>query len=557
MPPKRGKQPRRTSNGWSAPTTHGGTATAPPPPLDRTTWPGWVEMESEPAFFNTMLADLGVQGLKLYDVVSLDTLSLLTLPQPVHALIFLFRYQDSDADAHSAGSACPKDLWFANQTPDFACATFALLNVVFNVPGLAVGEELRKFRERTMGLGPVERGEAVDRFDLVKRVHNSFATENDLLVADMHLRDRHARFVKRQAALKANATKAAKKAELANGLTSTAKFAPAPARSTPRKSPKERKVIDSSADDEYESPKKKLKTGLSTEAVESSDRRRSARAPKPRRNLSGPSPPADVSADDNDDSGFHFIAYMPIHGRLWKLDGLDRFPQDMGPISNDTAWMLEVQALLQARMMQYAESDIQYNLMAVVHDSLSEDKVELLRNVRSLQPLHRVLDEVCPDWRDMEGAETPPETITGPSAEFGISVKDLESVEPLMEVTDAGRDPSRLLALRRSLLSRQGILRGSVRDGQAAAKRDRTAAMHRRHDYGTFVRSWLEELHARERLGSLVDGDAVQAHVEEQKGDASRSSRQSSGLADPPADLEDCEARSINESFAGSAKAFI
>ena len=34
--------------------------------------------------------------------------------------------------------------------------------------------------------------------------------------------------------------------------------------------------------------------------------------------------------DDEDESAFHFIAFMPINGKLWKLDGLERQPMSLG-----------------------------------------------------------------------------------------------------------------------------------------------------------------------------------------------------------------------------------
>ena len=39
-----------------------------------------------------------------------------------------------------------------------------------------------------------------------------------------------------------------------------------------------------------------------------------------------------VTEDDfeDDDSAFHFIAYVPIDGDVWKLDGLDRQPEKLG-----------------------------------------------------------------------------------------------------------------------------------------------------------------------------------------------------------------------------------
>ena len=34
--------------------------------------------------------------------------------------------------------------------------------------------------------------------------------------------------------------------------------------------------------------------------------------------------------DDDDDASFHFIAFVPIQGKVWKLDGLERQPQCIG-----------------------------------------------------------------------------------------------------------------------------------------------------------------------------------------------------------------------------------
>ena len=31
-----------------------------------------------------------------------------------------------------------------------------------------------------------------------------------------------------------------------------------------------------------------------------------------------------------DDAGFHFIAFVPVQDKVWKLDGLERQPQNLG-----------------------------------------------------------------------------------------------------------------------------------------------------------------------------------------------------------------------------------
>lgn len=33
---------------------------------------------------------------------------------------------------------------------------------------------------------------------------------------------------------------------------------------------------------------------------------------------------------NEDDAGFHFIAYVPVDDSVWKLDGLERQPQNLG-----------------------------------------------------------------------------------------------------------------------------------------------------------------------------------------------------------------------------------
>lgn len=58
-----------------------GDSNGSPPllPPDRSTWPGWVELESEPALFNILLQDMGVRGIAIREIQDLDTF-MYTLP---------------------------------------------------------------------------------------------------------------------------------------------------------------------------------------------------------------------------------------------------------------------------------------------------------------------------------------------------------------------------------------------------------------------------------------------------------------------------------------------
>lgn len=41
--------------------------------------------------------------------------------------------------------------------------------------------------------------------------------------------------------------------------------------------------------------------------------------------------------EEEDEAGFHFLAYVPINGVVWKLDGLQRQPDNLGNLLTLTA----------------------------------------------------------------------------------------------------------------------------------------------------------------------------------------------------------------------------
>ena len=70
------------------------------------------------------------------------------------------------------------------------------------------------------------------------------------------------------------------------------------------------------------------------------------------------------ATDDDDKDLFHFVAYLPVNGVLYELDGLRE-----GPISHGTCtsedWLNKVHPVIAARIASYG-SEIRFNLMALV-----------------------------------------------------------------------------------------------------------------------------------------------------------------------------------------------
>ena len=81
----------------------------------------------------------------------------------------------------------------------------------------------------------------------------------------------------------------------------------------------------------------------------------------------------ETTRDPNEEEGdaYHFIAYTPVNGTLYELDGLQPYPISHGscasePGSDDFAE--KVIGVLQRRIARYPEGETRFNLMAVVRD---------------------------------------------------------------------------------------------------------------------------------------------------------------------------------------------
>ncbi|CCX15582.1 Similar to Ubiquitin carboxyl-terminal hydrolase isozyme L5; acc. no. Q54N38 [Pyronema omphalodes CBS 100304] len=154
-----------------------------PDPTSSPAWPGWCTIESEPAVFNHLLHSIGVSGAQVTELYSLDVSSLLALGR-CYGIIFLFRYLPSSASY--ADLPCPPGIWFANQVTANACATLALLNIVFNSP-VTLSPSIKAFKEFSADLTPPLRGLAVANNERIRDIHNGFGKKMEMVDADIEL----------------------------------------------------------------------------------------------------------------------------------------------------------------------------------------------------------------------------------------------------------------------------------------------------------------------------------------------------------------------------------
>ncbi|KAJ1947419.1 hypothetical protein EC988_005421, partial [Linderina pennispora] len=104
----------------------------------------------------------------------------------------------------------------------------------------------------------------------------------------------------------------------------------------------------------------------------------------------------------DDDDVFHFISYVPAAGRLYELDGLKPGPIDHGPAEN---WLERVGEVIQERMSEYNESEIRFNLMAVIGDRRKGLRNKIGKVEADIARLASRLDELRLEDKDESRAE--------------------------------------------------------------------------------------------------------------------------------------------------------
>ncbi|CAI7575981.1 unnamed protein product [Penicillium glandicola] len=372
--------------------------------LEKDSWNGFCEIESEPALFNVMLREFGVKGVKIQEVVSLDEEMMAFLNNPVYGLIFLFRWREDNDGKQEA--TCPDGLWFANQTANNACASVALLNIVNNIPDIDLGENLRSFKEFTMPFTPALRGDAINNFEFVKRIHNSYARKMDILNSDLQLK-----------------TEATTK-----------------------------------------------KKGSKGQAV------------------------------DESDATFHFIAFMPVMGQLWKFDGLERQPRALGECYEDD-WLELVKPNLLDRMAAYEEEEIEFSILGLVRDPLPDLINDLAVNVRTLEILNQRAISLCPSSDTLALDET----VLGPDPSLSLTREEIDAAVIPQETLDDYQTCSdeKLQKYQQTISMDQRELRIRIREEQQSHRSDDEYAAGRRFDYGPAVRTWLRRLAQKQQLQEL------------------------------------------------------
>eukprot|EP00835_Amoeboradix_gromovi_P007102 NODE_1062_length_1607_cov_0.380637.p1 type:complete len:261 gc:universal NODE_1062_length_1607_cov_0.380637:203-985(+) len=128
----------------------------------------WTLIDSDPGVFTELISKFGVK-----DVVMEEILDTNNVNNNAYGLIFLFKYKPRHPETVSV-----KNLFFANQVINNACATLAILHVLMNT--VQVSGPLLNLKEFTADFDSETKGIAVGNCDEIRLAHNSFTVPQNI-----------------------------------------------------------------------------------------------------------------------------------------------------------------------------------------------------------------------------------------------------------------------------------------------------------------------------------------------------------------------------------------
>ena len=148
----------------------------------------WCTIESDPGVFSELIKNIGVKGVQVDEIIDMDILEVGN--EPVYGLIFLFKYMKNSGYKPNVLTSWDKDLFFAKQEVQNACATQAILGILLNnADKLDIGPTLKELKSFTEEMDPQTRGLAISNSEKIRLEHNKFSHPEPFVFAKKIAKD--------------------------------------------------------------------------------------------------------------------------------------------------------------------------------------------------------------------------------------------------------------------------------------------------------------------------------------------------------------------------------
>jgi ubiquitin carboxyl-terminal hydrolase L5 len=187
---------------------------------------------------------------------------------------------------------------------------------------------------------------------------------------------------------------------------------------------------------------------------------------------------------------FHFVAYVPVKGKLYELDGLQAGPIALGECTDEN-WLELAKVEINERIKKYAENEIRFTLLALSANKkeISAREVEKLTNIRA--HLYKALI-------DHHSAGLDAQLV----AEANEHVKEIKGAVDASQIPQA-KDQilGRIQEVNGDLGNHQAI----IQDETAKFKKYEIENIRRKHNYLPFILEMLKLTAKKGKLKELVD----------------------------------------------------
>uniref|UniRef100_A0A914N389 Ubiquitin carboxyl-terminal hydrolase n=1 Tax=Meloidogyne incognita TaxID=6306 RepID=A0A914N389_MELIC len=138
----------------------------------------WCLIESDPGVFTELINGIGVQGVQIEELYSIDDEEHLDKLKPIYGLIFLFKWRQGEEVEGTLQPDAP--VYFAKQVITNACASQAIINLLLNIDSndVSLGNTLENFKNFTQNFDAGLRGLTLSNSEEIRKLHNSFSREH-------------------------------------------------------------------------------------------------------------------------------------------------------------------------------------------------------------------------------------------------------------------------------------------------------------------------------------------------------------------------------------------
>lgn len=241
---------------------------------------------------------------------------------------------------------------------------------------------------------------------------------------------------------------------------------------------------------------------------EKAQKRRAAKTAPPKRKQSRKASQAE--------DGYHYIAYVPIHGSVWRFDGLLQQPTNIGTYATllpqtyterylgfyTDDWLSVAQDNISSRISFGDQTH--FNLMVVRDDLLHRCTSKVASVLKSITAVETRLGELNRDWQ----AFTKPNLRTAEEviSSCGLQPADLGKVDILDSTKQAlaGSTPEVLLAVWKELLNARDQLENDYMEEVSNSAENKDIVDRRLHDLTPDIYHSIQTLSHIGKLKGIV-----------------------------------------------------